>query len=105
MSDQSSEQSMLERLNMFVGEWNLEASFAQPAASARAMFEWALDGQFLIERTEVSGAPGSLTVVGLDTDAQAYTQHYFDSRGVARIYSMTFDGVFDNEGGDHLPYF
>ena len=94
MSDQSSQQRILERLNMFVGEWNLEASFVQPAASGRAVFEWILDGQFLSERTEVSsGAPGSIAVVGLDASDQAYTQHYFDSRGIARIYSMTFDGA------------
>jgi hypothetical protein len=93
MSDQSSQQGRLERLHMFVGQWNLEASFSQPAASGRAVFEWILDGQFLTERTEGSGAPGSIAVVGLDASDQAYTQHYFDSRGVARIYSMTFDGA------------
>ena len=80
---------------MFVGEWSLEASFVQPAAIGSAVFEWVLDGQFMTERTEVSCAPGSIAVVGLDTDGQDYTQHYFDSRGVARIYLMTFrDGMW-----------
>ena len=83
---------MRERLNRFVGEWNLEASFVQPAATGRAVFEWVLDGQFMTERAEILGAPGSIAVVGLDTNGQAYTQHYFDARGVARIYSMTSDG-------------
>jgi hypothetical protein len=93
MSDQSSQQRILERLHRFVGQWTLEASFVQPAASGHAVFEWILDGQFLTERTEISGAPGSIAVVGLDTGGQAYTQHYFDSRGVARIYVMIFDGT------------
>jgi hypothetical protein len=84
---------MLKRLNVFVGQWNLEASFVQPAASGHCVFEWILDGQFLTERTEVSGAPGSIAVIGLDRSGQAYTEHSFDSRGVARIYSMTFDGT------------
>jgi hypothetical protein len=92
MSNQSSQQRMRERLNRFVGEWNLEASFVQPAATGRAVFEWVLDGQFLTERAEISGAPGNIAVVGLNMNGQAYTQHYFDARGVARIYSMTFDG-------------
>ena len=40
-------------------------------------------------------APNSLAIVGLDSDGRTYTQHYFDSRGVARVYSMTFnDGVW-----------
>jgi hypothetical protein len=92
MSNQSSQHRMRERLNRFVGEWNLEASFVQPAATGRAVFEWILDGQFLTERAEISGAPGSIAVVGLNMNGQAYTQHYFDARGVARIYSMIFDG-------------
>ena len=31
----------------------------------------------------------------MDRDGEAYTQHYFDSRGVARVYAMTFrDGMW-----------
>jgi hypothetical protein len=36
-------------------------------------------------------APDGLCLVGLDGD-DGYTQHYFDSRGIARVYAMTFDG-------------
>lgn len=38
------------------------------------------------------GAPDGLTVIAPDRDGEHYTQHYFDSRGVVRIYAMTFDG-------------
>ena len=32
-------------------------------------------------------------MIGSDpNDPDAFVQHYFDSRGVSRIYSMTFDG-------------
>jgi hypothetical protein len=75
----------LERLNAFIGEWSVEASFAQPAATGHAVFEWALGNQFLVERAEVIGAPDSIGIVGLGSDSQALTQHYFDSRGVARV--------------------
>ena len=34
--------------------------------------------------------PDSSTIVGLDAESQAFTQHYFDSRGVARVYAMTY---------------
>ena len=84
----------LERLDAFVGEWSMEASFAA-GATGRAVFEWVLGGQFLVERAEVPDAPDSIAIVGLDRDGEAFTQHYFDSRGVARVYAMTFsDGVW-----------
>jgi hypothetical protein len=52
--------------------------------------EWALDGTFLVQRSEVPvhGAPDSLSVIATDPDSGAYTQHYFDSRGVVRVYEM-----------------
>jgi hypothetical protein len=35
----------------------------------------------------VPEVPDSLTIVSVGTDG-AYTQHYYDSRGVARLYAM-----------------
>jgi hypothetical protein len=108
----------LGRLDVFVGEWALEARFGgdQPAPSdgsgdqprARTWFEWALDGQFLVQRTEVPvpEAPDSLTIVSLDPETGAYTQHYYDSRGVVRLYAMTLaDGVWTltREAPDFTP--
>jgi hypothetical protein len=87
----------LERLERFVGEWRLEVqAFPLPpelAAEARTTFEWALGGAFLLQRSAVPvpEAPDGLCVIAPD-DGGAYTQHYFDSRGVVRIYAMTFDG-------------
>jgi hypothetical protein len=91
----------LARLDVFVGEWVMEARFPgdQPAPSnatgegprARSRFEWALDRQFLLQRTEIPipEAPDSLTIVSADLETGAYTQHYYDSRGVARLYAMS----------------
>ncbi|HMD94272.1 MAG TPA: hypothetical protein VKG80_16705 [Trebonia sp.] len=64
---------------------------------ARSRFEWALDRQFLMQRTEVPipEAPDSLAIVSVDLETGTYTQHYYDSRGVARLYAMTLaDGVW-----------
>jgi hypothetical protein len=49
--------------------------------------------RFLIQRSEISlpDAPDAIAIMGFDHDSGAYLQHYFDSRGVARVYSMTFD--------------
>jgi hypothetical protein len=91
---------MIERLEAFIGEWSIEASFPDAAptgAVGRIVFEWMPGGQFLVQRWEVvhPDAPDGLAIIGLDPDGEAYTQHYFDSRGVARVYAMTFgDGVW-----------
>ncbi len=108
----------LARLEVFVGEWLIEARFPgdQPAPAnakeegpqARSWFEWALDGQFLVQRTEVPipGAPDSLTIVSADSETGAYTQHYYDSRGVVRVYAMSLaDGLWTltRESPDFTP--
>ena len=86
----------LERLEPFVGEWRIDApAFELPAGAgeARTSFEWALGGAFLLERSSVPvpEAPDGLCLIG-PGDGDGYVQHYFDSRGIARVYAMTFDG-------------
>jgi hypothetical protein len=85
---------MLDQLNPFVGTWDLEVSLPSPGeVSARAVFEWALDGTFLVQRVEISipEAPNSIAIIGADPRGGALAQHYFDSRGVIRVYAMTFE--------------
>jgi hypothetical protein len=87
----------LERLEPFLGDWRLEApAFPLPPAladAARTTFEWTLDGAFLLQRSfvPVPEAPNGLCVIGPDS-GNGYRQHYFDSRRIARLYAMTFDG-------------
>ncbi|MET7731425.1 hypothetical protein ABZT02_08640 [Streptomyces sp. NPDC005402] len=91
-------QEALERLRVLVGEWVVEAEFpGQATGAGRSVFEWALDGQFLVQRTEAPHpAPASTAIVSVEPGTGAYTQHYFDSRGVVRLYAMTFDGEVCN---------
>ena len=87
------------RLEAFVGEWTVDARFPDGSPMGdipgRSTFEWTLDGAFLLQRSEVDhpDAPNGLILVGVDAESGGYTQHYFDSRGVARVYAMTFDGT------------
>jgi hypothetical protein len=78
----------MERLAALIGEWSMEARFKDipPAdTSARAVFEWMPGQRFVIERWEVP-VP--------DSEGN-FLQHYFDSRGVARVYKMSFsDGIW-----------
>jgi hypothetical protein len=91
------QRTRLERLQPLVGEWRIEAP-ALPlptgdADAARITFEWTLGGAFLLQRSSipVPEAPDGLSLIGTD-GGDAYTQHYFDSRGIARVYAMAFDG-------------
>ncbi len=99
-------------LGVFVGEWAIEARFpsgpeSEPssgttteppdkaaAPAGRSRFEWILDRQYLAQRIEVPvpEAPDGFTVVAANPGEDTYTQHYYDSRGVTRLYAMTFSG-------------
>jgi hypothetical protein len=91
----------IERLAVFVGEWSLVAEFKDvPPADlgARVVFEWMPGERFLVQRWEIPipEAPDGIAIIGADPESEGtYLQHYFDSRGVARIYRMSFsDGVW-----------
>jgi hypothetical protein len=58
--DEAARHPMLERLDAFIGEWSIEAAFT-PGVAGRAVFEWVLGGQFLMERSEVPDVPEAPT--------------------------------------------
>jgi hypothetical protein len=98
-TEQHGRPAALARLDDFLGEWSMEAIF-DPGESTgvvgRVSFAWALDGRFLVQRAEnpADGPPSSTALIGAGPHG-TYTQHYFDSRGVARVYAMTYeDGVW-----------
>jgi hypothetical protein len=103
----------IQGLAPLIGEWSVEASFPQApglgsSPPGRATFEWTLDGLFVLQRAEIPhpDAPDSMAIIGYDRVTGAYTQHYFDSRGVARIYAMDFeDGLWTllREAPDFTP--
>jgi hypothetical protein len=81
----------MKQLQPFVGTWHTETSLGD--VRAVTTFEWALGGAFLLQKSEIDlpEAPDGLCVIA--PDGEHFTQHYFDSRGVVRIYAMTFDGT------------
>ncbi|MFG1927839.1 hypothetical protein [Cryptosporangium sp. NPDC048952] len=84
-------------LNAFVGEWTVELRFpgAPPVTGAHSVFEWILDGAYLQQRNDVpiSEVPNAQAIYAPGAEPGTYTQHYFDTRGVSRLYAMTFDGT------------
>lgn len=68
-----------------------------PDVGARADFAWMGDRAFVVQRwtVPVAEAPNGLAVIGWNADRGACLQHYFDDRGVARVYETDLtDGVW-----------
>jgi hypothetical protein len=80
----------IEQLRPLIGDWTAEVDIAE--GKGTVSFEYALDGAFVLQRSGVDhpDVPDTLAVIAPDGDA--FLQHYFDSRGVVRLYAMTFDG-------------
>ncbi len=87
-------------LEALVGDWTVDGALpADPSFSIRgwASFEWLPGGAFLVERwgIEVPEFPDGIAIIGADPATGALTQHYYDSRGVQRVYGMSLaDGVW-----------
>ena len=77
-------------LEPLIGRWEIPAGDGEPG---EAMFAWALGRRFVEMRTSVpvEGAPDGLMIIA-PAAGGGFTQHYFDSRGVVRVYAMRFDG-------------
>jgi hypothetical protein len=96
-----------ERLEPLIGAWSMavvmpgeQRPAALPDIGARATFDWLGASAFVIERwnVPVPEAPDGLAMIGWDEARGTFLQHYFDTRGVARVYEMTFDaGVWKLE--------
>ena len=90
----------LAALEPFVGTWDVEAKFPPGVdvpgieGEVTTTFEWVLDGAFLLQRSNAPDPiPQSHCLIAEDGATGAFTHHYFDSRGVVRVYAMTFDGA------------
>lgn len=104
-TDQGSEapvqtNAALARLEAFMGEWLIEITamsfHPDPSAVAhgRTSFAWLEGGAFLVQHAEISAPdfPRSTAIIAPDDAAETFGMLYYDSRGVSRIYKMTFSG-------------
>ncbi|HET9488110.1 MAG TPA: hypothetical protein VFO54_11765 [Chryseosolibacter sp.] len=85
-------------LAFLVGNWRMKiynASFlASPSEEimGKVFVEWFEDETFITMRSEAveNGPPGSVAVLNLDDTNGQGAMLYYDSRGVSRIYNMSF---------------
>jgi hypothetical protein len=62
-----------------------------PGGEGRVSFGWLDGGKFLVQRwtVEVPEAPNGIAIIGVGDEPGRLRQHYFDSRGVHRVYEMS----------------
>jgi hypothetical protein len=89
-----SEESELQAWDRFIGRWETEGTHPMlpgEAIHGTSAFEW-LDGRrFVIWRSncEHPEIPDAITIIGV-TNGEL-SMHYFDSRGVYRVYAASLD--------------
>jgi hypothetical protein len=85
-------------LEPLIGSWTVEAEFPTPGPlviRGRSTFDWMLARRYVLQQTEMDhpDAPDSHSVLAPDPGRPGgWLQHYFDARGVVRLYEMGFDG-------------
>lgn len=79
-------------LDVLAGEWTqLVSGHGDPTGTIS--FEWSLGDRYLLQRSTLPAPfPESLAVIEYDEAADSFRQHYFDSRGVTRVYRMSLTG-------------
>ena len=100
MADQESERDpRLAALDILVGEWteHIEHPDMKGIPDGRVTFAWTLDGRYLLQSSAIPQPefPDSLSLIAPGEDDGTYTQHYFDTRGVTRLYQLSLaDGIW-----------
>ena len=88
----------LDALQPFIGEWAVEGrhvAFPNAVIRGASVFEWWGDRTFLIHRASLDHPdfPDSISVMGATRLDGGLAQHYFDSRGVHRLFDMMHRGM------------
>jgi hypothetical protein len=88
------EEPVLQEWQRLIGRWEIKGSHPMlPGEAIRgtSTFEWLEGRQFVIWRSrhEHREIPDAITIIGV-TDGQL-SMHYFDTRGVYRVYAASLD--------------
>jgi hypothetical protein len=87
----------IRHLEPLIGEWQVSPpGMDGEDAGGHVSFAWHEDGAFVIQRWRTPAPfPSGVAVIGCDDSTGRCAAHYFDSRGVARLYEMSLiDGVW-----------
>jgi hypothetical protein len=86
----------VEQLAPLEGRWRIEARFpTDPPISGvgEVTFAWIEERAFMVQRwrSDEPAAPDGIALLGYDDAAGGLVQHYYDSRGVARVYRASLE--------------
>ena len=84
----------MQALEALVGEWTTEVTHPDIGVVHGEMsVEWLDGGGYLIQRSSMEDTrfPRGITLIGPTEAGDRIVQHYFDSRGVARIYEISLE--------------
>ena len=90
----------LESFDALVGEWAIEMKPSQHVSEptpGRMTIEWLRGERVMVQRSKAEDPvfPESVAVFMADDESGSLAMHYFDSRGVARVYRTSFeDGLW-----------
>ena len=85
----------VEDLEPLIGEWTQEATWpdGRTMDAGRSSYAWLEGGGYVIQRSVAPDPfPNGVSVYGPTVEGDRIVQHYFDSRGVARVYEVSFEG-------------
>ena len=84
-------ENQLDKLSPLVGEWISEVPGFDDHGNVT--FTWLEGGGFLIQHSTIDRPefPNGISLYGATGPGGSLQQHYFDSRGVHRIYEVTFE--------------
>jgi len=94
--EQTARNPQLAAFEPLVGEWTFEAThpmFPTTVVHGHMTYEWLEGERFLVQRSrnDHPDFPDSISVIGF-ADEDELSVHYFDSRGVFRIYRIAMAG-------------
>lgn len=101
--NQTTDSSILRRLDRFIGDWRMRAAIdGNPTAQGRTSFRWSAEGDFVVQRAEsepagldvpqewIANSPfPTSAIIGADDATQLFTMLYSDARHVLRVYQMS----------------
>jgi hypothetical protein len=87
----------MQDLKPLAGRWREvieEAEFLDEAAHGEMTNEWLRDEKVMLQRSASDNPvfPEAVAVIMEEEGEDTFAVHYFDSRSVARVYRMTFEG-------------
>jgi hypothetical protein len=113
----TSSQPFLSILQPLIGAWTMRITWSDKThklvggpqtIESPASFEWVLDGSFVHQTAGASGAPVAHWMMGGDETSGVFSALYADTRGVSRLYEMSFaDGlwkIWRNAPGFHQRF-